>query len=175
MLKRVKFILLIIFLIIILLITFSVVFIPKGDVYIKDILIEDYQETNLNYNKYGIQNNTDTEIKKITLNCRIANKGIRKLVNVGLCFDEKQNECNDIISTKINTPNIEALNIQPFETKDYKYDFLVIKNGMADDEIYALLKKTYVYAYTLKSSWFSDRVDVPYVKVPFTKSFVITI
>lgn len=93
--------------------------------------------------EYSMYNLYEVELKNpkmITVTCNIKNTSyIKTAYNIELNF-ANANDISILPSNKIDSPEVDYLNLRPRERRKYRFNFIVDSKEYAEDELLELLK-----------------------------------
>ncbi len=123
--------------------------IPKLQTDITNISVEDYSMKAVVTRNYGLDSNelSCKKVKKVMLKCKFINNSfIKKVLNVKLHFDDKDDRYPIILGKNLDTDEPSVLNIKPHQNVIYTYTFLVDATNLSNDEIIDIIEDISFYA-----------------------------
>lgn len=123
--------------------------IPKLQTDITNIDVEDYSMKAASTRNYGLDSNelSCQKVKKVMLKCKFVNNSfIKKVFNVKLHFDDKDDRQSIILGKNLDTDEPSVLNIKPRHNVIYTYTFLVDAANLSNDEIIGIIEDVNLYA-----------------------------
>lgn len=141
--------------IVVVLVTIILLLPRRANLKITDIKFEDYQ---INFisdpHGYGLRLNPEenAHIKKVDIFCNIKNISLKPVYGVWLAFAPNQTLPEIIQGTKLNTTKVESIDLNPFESSDAKYSFLIDSKDYSDEKLYLLISDVNLFVIEINNS-----------------------